>query len=67
MKPCVIAKHGTSGPINCILLVVTVEDVNLNVIMIMIATFMSIFMAIASMADILILEVQQHIGLITHV
>ena len=67
MKACVIAKLGTSGPTNCIQSVVTVEDVNLNVIMIMIVIFMSIFMAIASMADILILEVQQRIGLITHV
>ena len=67
MTICVIAKLGTSGPINCIQQVVTVEDVNLNAIMTMTAISMSMFMVIASMAGIPILGVQQHIGLTIHV
>ena len=67
MTICVIAKHGTSGPIGYIQKVATVEDVNLNVITIMTVTFMLMFMVIAFMADILILEVLPHIGLTIHV
>ena len=67
MKPCVIAKLGTSGPTNCIQSVVTVEDVNLNVITIMTVIFTLMFMVIAFMADIPILEVLPHIGLTIHV
>ena len=67
MTICVIAKHGTSGPIGYIQKVVTVEDVNLNVIMIMTVIFMLMFMVIAFMAGILILEVLPHIGPTIHV
>ena len=67
MTICVIAKHGTSGPIRYIQKVVIVEDVNLNVITIMTVIFTLMFMVIAFMADILILEVLPHIGLTIHV